>query len=94
MARTLRHPATMMLLAGLAVLGLALCCLGGSVAFTAIASDATANEPPAAAIICVIIGAVAFAVGVIGACIAALTSRRAVQTRELAPERGMSDPSA
>lgn len=79
MARALRHPATMMVLAGLAVLGLALCCLGGSVAFTAIASDATVNEPPAAAIVCVIIGAVAFAVGVIGACIAAVASRRAAR---------------
>ncbi|MFK4790405.1 hypothetical protein [Microbacterium sp. ZW T5_56] len=95
MAHTLRHPATIMLLSGLAVLGLALCCLGGSVAFTAIASDAAAAEPPAAAIICVIVGAVAFAIGVIGACIATVTSRRVTRPRrEIAPDRGMSDPSA
>jgi len=76
MARALRHPATIMLLVGLAVLGLALCCLGGSVAFTALAADASGSEPPAAAIVCVALGVATFVVGVVGVCLAAVVSRR------------------
>ena len=99
MARALRHPATMMVLVGLAVLGLALCCLGGSVAFTTITADAAMDEPPAAAIVCVVVGAVALGAGVIGMCIAAVSSRRDAErsgrsARGVTHHRGMSGPPA
>ncbi|WP_402844449.1 hypothetical protein [Microbacterium sp. GXS0129] len=98
MARALRHPATIMLLVGLAVLGLALCCLGGSVVFTALAEDGSPDQPPAAAIVCVIVGAVAFVVGVIGVCLAALASRPVARPHRTASDvggrRGMSEPTA